>query len=227
MWYALLEKYGLPVIEGIFFVETDFLSQIVEVIYENWDDNDDPELIAAIEGSLVDQRMKNVEPPEKEVDDVLRKFISDNLQTIEDEVRSTFGSAREARCVPAPTNSIPHSVTSTSLVKHQSGPLYSMRRKFSSFQTAQYRSSRKGKGKATKPTGSFTRDVILLTGPNDEDFPRQGNRVYLQEKGHVIMAFPFEKDWSEAEVEFKLREAFQDIVPLDLLIDFEIFAVCA
>ena len=81
MWYALLEKYGLPVIEGIFFVETDFLSQIVEVIYENWDDNDDPELIAAIEGSLVDQRMKNVEPPEKEVDDVLRKFISDNLQT--------------------------------------------------------------------------------------------------------------------------------------------------
>ena len=53
----------------------------VEVIYENWDDNDDPELIAAIEGSLVDQRMKNVEPPEKEVDDVLRKFISDNLQT--------------------------------------------------------------------------------------------------------------------------------------------------
>lgn len=148
-------------------------------------------------------------------------------KTIEDKVRSTFGSAREARCVPAPTNSIPHSVTSSSLVKHQSGPLYSMRRKFSSFRSAQYRSSRKGKGKATKPTGSFTRDVILLTGPNDEDFPRQGNRVYLQEKGHVIMAFPFEKEWSEAEVEFKLREAFLDIVPLDLLIDFEIFAVCA
>ena len=148
-------------------------------------------------------------------------------KTIEDEVRSTFGSAREARCVPAPTNSIPHSVTSSSLVKHQSGPLYSMRRNFSSFRSAQYRSSRKGKGKATKPTGSFTRDVILLTGPNDKDFPRQGNRVYLQEKGHVIMAFPFEKEWSEAEVEFKLREAFLDIVPLDLLIDFEIFAVCA
>lgn len=52
----------------------------VEVIYENWD-NDDPELIAEIEASLVDQRMKNVEPPEKEGDDVLRKFISDNLQT--------------------------------------------------------------------------------------------------------------------------------------------------
>lgn len=58
-------------------------NNFVEVIYENWDDDDDddPELIAAIEGSLVDQRMKNVEPPEKEVDDVLRKFISDNLQT--------------------------------------------------------------------------------------------------------------------------------------------------
>lgn len=52
----------------------------VEVIYEDWND-DDPELIAEIEASLVDQRMKNVEPPEKEVDDVLRKFISDNLQT--------------------------------------------------------------------------------------------------------------------------------------------------
>lgn len=36
------------------------------------------------------------------------------------------------------------------------------------------------------------------------------------------MAFPFEKEWSEAEVEFNLREAFHDIVPLDLLIDFEI-----
>lgn len=124
-------------------------------------------------------------------------------KTIEDDVRSTFGSAREARCVPAPTNSIPHSVTSSSLVKHQSGPLYSMRRNFSSFRSAQYRSSRKGKGKATKPTGAFTRDVILLTGPNDEDVPRQGNRVYLQEKGHVLMAFPFEKEWSEAEVVFK------------------------
>lgn len=86
-------------------------------------------------------------------------------KTIKDEVRSTFGSAREARCVPAPTNSIPHSATSSSLVKHQSGPLYSMRRNFSSFRSAQYRSSRKGKGEATKPTGSFTRDVILLTGP--------------------------------------------------------------
>lgn len=40
-----------------------------------------PKLIAAIEASLVNQRMKNVEPPEKEVDDVIRKFISDNLQT--------------------------------------------------------------------------------------------------------------------------------------------------
>ena len=141
---------------------------------------------------------------------------------IEVDFRSTFSSAREARCVPAPINSIPHSVTSSSLVKHQSGPLYSMRRNFSSFQSAQYRSSRKGKGKATKPTGAFTRDVILLTGPNDEDVPRQGNRVYQQEKGHVLMAFPFEKEWSEAEVVFKLREAFQDIVPLELLIDFEI-----
>ena len=41
------------------------------------------------------------------------------------------------------------------------------------------------------------------------------------------MAFPFKKEWSEAEVGIQLREAFQDIVPLDFLIDFENFTLGA
>ena len=51
--------------------------------------------------------------------------------------------------------------------------------------------------------------MILLSGPHDEDVPCQGNRVFLQESGHVIMAFPFKKEWSDLEVELKIREAFQ------------------
>ena len=63
-----------------------------------------------------------------------------------------------------------------------------MRRNFTNFRTANYRSSRVGKRKGATPSGSLSRDVILLSGPDDEDVPRQGNRVSLQESGYVIMA---------------------------------------
>ena len=55
-------------------------------------------------------------------------------------------------------------------------------------------------------------DVILLSGADDEDVPRQGNRLFLQESGHVVMALQFKKEWSDLEVELKIREAFVDII---------------
>ena len=88
-----------------------------------------------------------------------------------------------------------------------------MRRNFTNFRSANYRSSRGGKRKRTTPSCSFSRDVILLSGPDDEDVPRQGNRVFLQDGRHVIMAFPFRKEWTDLEVELKIRAAFQDIIP--------------
>ena len=133
--------------------------------------------------------------------------------SVESEVRKVFGADHQA---PSSTSSASFPAVSAS----QSGPLYTMRRNFTNFRTANYRSSRGGKRNGATPSGSFSRDVILLSGPNDEDVPRQGNRVFLQESGHVIMAFPFQKEWSDLEVELKIREAFQDMIPR--LVDFEI-----
>ena len=125
-------------------------------------------------------------------------------KTIEDEVRTIFGSALEARPVPAPINSLPLSATPLSLVNtsHQSGPLYTMRRNFFSFRSANYRSSRKGKSKAAKPTGSFTRDVILLTGPYDKEVPRQCNRVYCRRKGTLLWLSRLKKSGARQKLEF-------------------------
>lgn len=71
-----------------------------------------------------------------------------------------------------------------------------------------------------KPGGPFARDLILLPGPDDLDVPRQGNIVLLQEKGHVIIAFQFMKEWSEIDVEVSIREAFEGTLPLH--VDFEV-----
>ena len=133
--------------------------------------------------------------------------------SVDSEVRNVFAAGHQALSSTA-------SASSPAVSASQNGPLYTMRRNFINFRTANYRSSRGGKRKGATSSGSFSRDVILLSGPDDEDVPRQGNRVFLQESGHVIMAFPFKKEWSDLEVELKIREAFQDIIPR--LVDFEI-----
>ena len=103
---------------------------------------------------------------------------------------------------------------------NSSAPLYTMRRNFSNFRSANYHSLRGGRKQPAKPSGVFSRDVILLTGPEDEDLPRQGNTVFLQENGHVVMAFPFMKEWSGIGVQLKIKEAYQDTIPP--LVDFEL-----
>jgi hypothetical protein len=62
---------------------------------------------------------------------------------------------------------------------------------------------RKGKDPKTKKvsTGPFSRDIILLSGPDDKDIPHQGSKVFLQENGHIISAFQFHKEWSDIDVE--------------------------
>lgn len=62
--------------------------------------------------------------------------------------------------------------------------------------------------------------MIPLTGPDDADVPRQGNRVFLQENGHVIIPLPLMKEWSDFELDIKICEAFQDIIHKQ--IDFEL-----
>ena len=97
--------------------------------------------------------------------------------SVENEVRNVFGAVPQ---VPSSTAS----ASSTAVSASQNGPLYTMRRNFTNFRTASYRSSRGGKRKGATPSGSFSGDVILLSGTDDEDVPRQGNRVFLQESGY-------------------------------------------
>ena len=54
---------------------------------------------------------------------------------------------------------------------------------------------KKGKTKSDKaPNGPFIKDVILLGGPDHENVPLQGARLWLMENGHVIAAATFRKE---------------------------------
>ena len=73
------------------------------------------------------------------------------------------------------------------------------------------------------PSGPFLRDVVvLLTGPNDKIVPRQGNRVWLSEHGHMLTGFQFYKEWNASQVEIAIKQAFAEKIPSDT--DFEILA---
>ena len=135
------------------------------------------------------------------------------MTSVESGIRNVFGAGYQA---PSSSASASFSAVNAS----QSGPLYTMRRNFTNFRTANYRSSWGRKRKVATPSGSFSCDLILLSGPDDEDVSHQGSRVSLQERGHVIMAFPFRKEWSDLEVVLKVRAAFRDIIPSS--VNFEI-----
>ena len=68
------------------------------------------------------------------------------------------------------------------------------------------RTSRLGRRGTIDP---FNRDLILLSGPDDKNVPRQGTKVFLQESGHIINAFQFMKEWSDVELILQIAEAFK------------------
>ena len=142
-----------------------------------------------------------------------RRIAPQTKTSVESEVCNIFGAVHQA---PSSTAS----ASSPAVRASQNGPLYSMRRNFTNVWMVNYRSSRGGERKGATPSGSFSCDVILLSGPDDKDVPCQGNRVFLQEREHVIMAFKFKKEWSDLEIELKIRESFVDIIPQ--LVAFEI-----
>ena len=59
----------------------------------------------------------------------------------------------------------------------------------------------------------FLRDLVLLSGPDDQVVPRQGTRLALNEKGHVISGCRFTKGQSMIEVERSIIEAFEGKIP--------------
>ena len=105
-------------------------------------------------------------------------------------------------------------------------PLYNARRYFNNQRTA-IRNRRSSRSSATPSAtssrtsrlgrrgtiGPFTRDLILLSGPDDKNVLRQGTKVFLQESGHIINAFQFMKEWSDVELILQIAEAFKDKIP--------------
>ena len=98
-----------------------------------------------------------------------------------------------------------------------SAPLYSMRMNFSNQRTnnrSRWQSvgdSRRDKRRAASsvPSRPFSRDTILLSGPKAKEVPRQSTKVTLQEKGHIINAFQFRKEWTAIDVELGIRNALK------------------
>ncbi|XP_046858298.1 uncharacterized protein LOC124451718 [Xenia sp. Carnegie-2017] len=64
------------------------------------------------------------------------------------------------------------------------------------------------------------RDLVLLDGPSILVVPRQGARLYLMERGHVISGCRFTRGMNAAQVEITIMEAFDGKVPLG--VDIEI-----
>jgi hypothetical protein len=57
------------------------------------------------------------------------------------------------------------------------------------------------------------RDLVLLSGPDDDMVPRQGTRLALNERGHVISGCRFTKSQSMIEVERTIIQAFDKKIP--------------
>ncbi len=66
----------------------------------------------------------------------------------------------------------------------------------------------------------FMRDLILLSGPDENLVPRQGSRLVLMENGHILSGCRFTKDLSAAAVETNIIQAFEGKIPPN--VDIEI-----
>ena len=68
---------------------------------------------------------------------------------------------------------------------------------------------REGKWKGnTGDNKPFMRDLVLLSGPDDDVVPWQGTRLALNERGHVVSRCKFTKGQSMTDVERTILGAF-------------------
>ena len=78
-------------------------------------------------------------------------------------------------------------------------------------QSARRQEKRKKNAGKNKP---FMRDLVLLSGPGDNSVPRQGTRLALNQRGHIIFGRRFTKSQSTVEFEETIIEAFDGKIPL-------------
>ncbi len=150
-----------------------------------------------------------------------------HFSSVEDEVASTFNrqttqtatrpfSSGIGRVLSnpgiAPRPATPITATTASSFGH-TGPMYTMRRNFTSGQH-RGRAPYKRNTKVTSCVkGPFFRDIVLLPGPDFCSVPRQTNKVWLSENGHILTACCLQKEWTEEEVIHNIRALFANKIP--------------
>ncbi|XP_028409260.1 uncharacterized protein LOC114531853 [Dendronephthya gigantea] len=102
----------------------------------------------------------------------------------------------------ASTNASPVSALSTQRLPAASntGPRFRLRQNFPQ--------TNRGRKKDKPATGAFTKDVILLSGPNDTTVPRQGSRVWLMEHHHILSGVQLRKEWDSDKLLSFLKQLF-------------------
>ena len=105
----------------------------------------------------------------------------------------------------------PVTPTTSAVCFNNRGPMYTMRRNFSTGGNGQHRGPYSKRTRPKTPAvakGPFFRDVVLLAGPNSDSVPRQTNKVWLSENGHILTACCLQKEWTAEEVAHNLRSLF-------------------
>lgn len=142
-----------------------------------------------------------------------------NQVDTDSEVRRTFtstGIATERNTSQSTSRSSttrPFTSTSSNEPQNNRYRPYAVRQHFPGQRPS--RSARKGgRQKANVSENKpFLRDLVLLSGPDDKVVPRQGTRLVLNERGHVISGCRFTKGQSMIEVERTIFEAFDGKIP--------------
>ncbi|XP_028398699.1 uncharacterized protein LOC114522251 [Dendronephthya gigantea] len=83
----------------------------------------------------------------------------------------------------------------------------------STFRTQRQRQRNVSSRPKVTDTRPFMRDLVLLSGPDDTIVPRQGSRLTLMEKGHVISGCRFTKAMNAVQVHLAIIEAFDGKIP--------------
>ena len=168
---------------------------------------------------------RNHEQQNLESNDVIRQLFSrngelsdaisgrPNQDNIESEVRRTFTSRDRSTNSGGPSTSTPFTSRSSNEPTNNRYRPYSVRQNFSG--QRRLRSARKeGKQKANASDNKpFMQDLVLLNGPDTQVVPRQGTRLALNERGHVISGCTFTRGQSMIEVERTIIEAFDGKIP--------------
>ncbi|XP_028259851.1 uncharacterized protein LOC114434702 [Parambassis ranga] len=66
----------------------------------------------------------------------------------------------------------------------------------------------------------FNKDVILLPNPSWGIVCRQGTKVWLHKRGHILSAFEFQKVWDHETVIQRIRDGFGERIPEDVSLQF-------